>query len=69
MIGDVAADTPCFLPIEIVDHAETDAPAAVLATNAASGAIEIAIAGGRSPRINGVYGPDALARLIRALSR
>jgi hypothetical protein len=24
MIEDVAADTPCFLPVEIVDRAEND---------------------------------------------
>jgi len=66
MIEDVAADTPCFLPVEIVDRAENDTPAP--APNAASSAIEIDIAGGHRLRINGAYDPDALARLIRGLS-
>lgn len=68
MIEDVPADTPCFLPVEIVDRAENDTPAPALAPNAASSSIEIDIASGHRLRINGAYDPDALARLIRGLS-
>lgn len=52
-----------FLPVEVVEpHVQRP-----LATEAES-RIEIDLAGGHSLRITGSWGPEALARLIRALS-
>ena len=70
IIEEEVAETPCFLPVEIVDRPATEEPAPTLAANAASGhsAIEIDIAGGHQLRIVGRYNPEALARLIRGLS-
>lgn len=68
IIEDEVAETPCFLPVEIVDR--TPAQDATLSTNTkpAQSAIEIDIAGGHQLRIVGSYDPEALARLIRGLS-
>ena len=68
IVADEVVETPCFLPVEIVDQAQTKDPA--LATNAkpAHSTIEIDIAGGHQLRIVGSYDPEALARLIRGLS-
>ena len=58
---------PCFLPVEIIDDISGDeTPPAGDPPKA--GAIEIDTAGGHRLRINGIYDPDALARLIRGLS-
>ena len=59
-----AVDPPCFLPVEIVEHArEAEARPAL-----PSSMLEIEIAGGHRLRISGSYDPEALARLIRGLS-
>ena len=58
------AQAPCFLPVEIVDHARHDAPR----RNTTEGQIEVELAGGHRLRISGAYDPEALARLIRGLS-
>ena len=70
IVEDEVAETPCFLPVEIVDRPATEEPGTARAANAASGrsAIEIDIAGGHQLRIVGSYDPEALARLIRGLS-
>ncbi|WP_187428682.1 hypothetical protein ROLI_012180 [Roseobacter fucihabitans] len=64
------AETPCFLPVEIVDRPATQEPSTARAANTTSGhsTIEIYIAGGHQLRIVGCYDPGALARLIRGLS-
>jgi transposase len=59
-----AADTPCFLPVEIVDHARPKESRPV----AANSLLEFELAGGHRLRISGSYDPEALARLIRGLS-
>lgn len=59
-----AAQAPCFLPVEIVDHARHEAPR----RNTTEGQIEVDLAGGHRLRISGAYDPEALARLIRGLS-
>ena len=59
-----AADTPCFLPVEIVEHARREEPRPV----AANSLLEFELAGGHRLRISGSYDPEALARLIRGLS-
>ena len=59
-----AAQVPCFLPVEIVDHARHEAPR----HNTTEGQIEVELAGAHRLRISGSYDPDALARLIRGLS-
>lgn len=59
-----AAQGPCFLPVEIVDHARHEAPV----RNTTEGQIEVELAGGHRLRISGPYDPETLARLIRGLS-
>ena len=65
-VEDEVAETPCFLPVEIVERPQTEETAH--APSSASSAIEIDIAGGHRLRIIGGYDPEALARLIRGLS-
>ena len=62
--GQSAAQSPCFLPVEIVDHARHEAPR----RNTTDGQIVVELAGGHRVRITGSYDPEALARLIRGLS-
>ena len=57
-------DTPCFLPVEIVDPARREEARPV----AASSLLEFEFAGGHRLRISGSYDPEAQARLIRGLS-
>ena len=59
-----AVDTPCFLPVEIVDRARLEESR----PGKTDGQIEIELAGGHRLRISGSYDPEALARLIRGLS-
>ena len=59
-----SVDTPCFLPVEIVDRARLEVSRPVKI----DGQIEIELAGGHRLRISGSYAPEALARLIRGLS-
>jgi transposase len=59
-----SVDTPCFLPVEIVEHARREEPRPV----AANSQLEFELAGGHRLRISGAYDPEALARLIRGLS-
>ena len=59
-----AVDTPCFLPVEIVDRARLEESRPVKT----DGQIEVELAGGHRLRISGAYDPEALARLIRGLS-
>jgi len=68
VIEGVVAETPCFLPVEIVDRTPTKDTASTTDTKPAQSAIEIDIAGGHQLRIVGSYDPEALARLIRGLS-
>ena len=62
--GQSAAQGPCFLPVEIVDHARHEAPR----RNTTECQIEVELAGGHRLRISGSYDPETLARLIRGLS-
>jgi transposase len=63
-----AADTLCFLAVEIVDRPQTKDPAPTADAKPAQSVIEIDIVGGHRLRIIGGYDPEALARLIRGLS-
>ncbi len=67
-VDDVSTDTPCFLPVEIVDRPRHDNTSSTIDPVPAQNAIEIDIAGGHRLRIIGGYDPEALARLIRGLS-
>ncbi|MFT5742912.1 MAG: transposase [Paracoccaceae bacterium] len=67
-VEDLAADRPCFLPVEIVDRPQNEDRASATDPVSAQNAIEIDIAGGHRLRIIGGYDPEALARLIRGLS-
>jgi transposase len=62
------AETPCFLPVEIVDRSPAKETASTTDSKPAQSAIEIDIVGGHQLRIVGNYDPEALARLIRGLS-
>ena len=62
------AETPCFLPVEIVDRPRNEDTVSTPDAEPARSAIEIDIAGGHRLRIIGDYDPEALARLIRGLS-
>lgn len=62
------AETPCFLPVEIVDRPQTKDTAPTTDAKPTQSAIEIDIAGGHQLRIVGSYDPESLARLIRGLS-
>jgi len=68
VVEDEVAETPCFLPVEIVDRPQTKGTVATTDATLAQSAIEIDIAGGHRLRIIGDYDPEALARLIRGLS-
>lgn len=68
IVEDEVAETPCFLPVEIVDRPQTKDIAPATDAKPAQSAIEIDIAGGHRLRIIGGYDPEALARLIRGLS-
>jgi transposase len=68
IVEDKVAETPCFLPVEIVDRTLAKDTASTANTKPAQSAIEIDIAGGHQLRIVGSYDPEALARLIRGLS-
>lgn len=68
IVEDEAAETPCFLPVEIVDQPQTKDTAPMADAAPAQSAIEINIAGGHRLRIISGYGPEALAHLIRGLS-
>ena len=59
-----AVNTPCFLPVEIVDHARLEESRPVMGNSQ----LEFELAGGHRLRISGSYDPEALARLIRGLS-
>ena len=59
-----AAQAPCFLPVEIVDHARHQAPR----QNTTQGQIEVELAVGHRLWVRGSYDPEALTRLIRGLS-
>jgi transposase len=64
----VVDETPCFLPVEIVDRPQTEDSVPTTGAMPAQNAIEIDIAGGHRLRIIGGYDPEDLARLIRGLS-
>lgn len=68
VVEDLAAQEPCFLPVEIVDRPRNDDTASTIEPTPAQSAIEIDFAGGHRQRIIGSYDPEALARLIRGLS-
>ena len=68
IVEEEVAETPCFLPVEIVDRPQTKDTAPTTDAKSAQSAIEIDIAGGHRLRIVGSYDPEALARLIRGLS-
>ena len=68
VVEDLAVETPCFLPVEIVDHPLKEDTSSPPDTMPAHSAIEIDIAGGHRLKIIGGYDPEALARLIRGLS-
>jgi transposase len=68
VVEDVVTETPCFLPVQIVDRPQTKDTAPTTDATPAQSAIEIDIAGGHRLRIIGGYDPEALARLIRGLS-
>jgi len=64
----VAEETPCFLPVEIVDRPQTKDTVPTADAASVQNAIEINISGGHRLRIIGGYDPEALAHLIRGLS-
>ena len=68
IVEEQVAETPCFLPVEIVDRPQTKDMAPTTDAKSAQSVIEIDIAGGHRLRIIGGYDPEALARLIRGLS-
>ncbi len=68
IVEEQVAETPCFLPVEIVDRHQTKGTVPTTDAAPAQSAIEIDIAGGHRLRIIGGYDPEALARLIRGLS-
>lgn len=68
IVEDEAAETPGFLPVEIVDQPQTEDTVPMPDATPAQSAIEIDIAGGHRLRIIGGYDPEALAHLIRGLS-
>ena len=63
--GEEADDTACFLPVEIVGPVRHEEERSVVG----DGKMEVELAGGHRLRISGSYDPEALARLIRGLSR
>jgi len=68
IVEEQVAETPCFLPVEIVDRSGANDTASARAPSSVYSAIEIDIAGGHRLKIIGSYDPEALARLIRGLS-
>ena len=68
IVEEQVAETPCFLPVEIVDRPGANDTAPALAPRSVHSAIEIDIAGGHRLKIIGSYDPEALAHLIRGLS-
>lgn len=68
IVEEQVVETPCFLPVEIMDRPQTNDMAPKTDTKPAQSAIEIDIVGGHQLRIVGSYDPEALARLIRGLS-
>jgi transposase len=65
----IAADVGGFLPVEIIDRPRYDGAPRAIEPVPAAGTIEIDVAGGHRLRIVVGYDPEALARLIRGLSR
>ena len=63
--SDEVDDTACFLPVEIVGPVRHEDERSVVG----EGKMEVELAGGHRLRISGSYDPEALARLIRSLSR
>lgn len=68
IVEDEVAETPCFLPVGIVDRSQTKGTAPTTDATPAQSAIEIDIAGGHRLRVIGGCDPEALAQLIRGLS-
>ena len=70
-IGAPATEAPVepslFLPVELVGEA-VEAPSPDAAHEPVGGTLEIALVGGHRLRVEGGYDPEALARLMRALS-
>jgi len=64
----MAKAEPCFLPVEIVDHAAVDERPPSDARAVTGCSIEIDLSGGYRLRVNGAFDPVALSRLIRGLS-
>ena len=75
-----AVDAPVFLPVEVVNPARLEAARPVFPNSVFPNSVfpnsvlpdcllEIEIAGGHRLRVIGAYDPEALARLIRGLSR
>jgi transposase len=64
----MAKAEPCFLPVEIVDHAAVDKRPPSDARAVTGCSIEIDLSGGYRLRVNGAFDPVALSRLIRGLS-
>ena len=60
--------TLAFLPVELVSEADATPPQDAPPEPRPAGVMEIVLAGGHRLRIEGAYDPDALARLLRALS-
>jgi transposase len=60
--------TTAFLPVELVEEADTSSSPDASAAPHPTGVMEIVLAGGHHLRIEGAYDPDALARFLRALS-
>ena len=68
IVEELVSETPCFLPVEIVERPAASDTAPTPDPGPVQNAIEIDIAGGHRLRIIGGYDPEALARLIRGLS-
>ena len=65
---EAAVEPSGFLPVEIVDRAQSKATPSAADPAPDPGRIEIDVAGGHRLRIIGAYDPEALARLIHGLS-
>jgi len=68
IVENQAVETPCFLPVEIVDRPKNEDTSPIPDAKPAQSAIEIDITAGHRLRIIGGYDPEALAWLIRDLS-
>ena len=58
-----------FLPVELIEEGAAAPSPSTPTASATTGTMEIVLAGGHRLRVEGAYDPDALARLLRGLTR